>query len=237
MGSTRLPGKVLAEVAGRALLAHHLGRLQRCRRLDAVVLATTERPEDDLVAALGAQLGVGVFRGAAEDVLDRYARCAAAFEAEVIVRVTADCPLIDPGLVDALVALFLDQAPPVDYAAIDISRFPRGLDAEVFGRASLEEAAARAGRADEREHVTRYFQRRPERFTRRFLTRPANDGEPFDNGSLRWCVDEPVDLELIRRMLETLLPATPTFGWRDCLALLAAHPDWAALNRGVVQKT
>lgn len=231
IGSTRLPGKVLRPVAGRPLLAHHLSRLGRCRRIDRLVLATTTAAADDPVAAVAAALGVAVFRGAEDDVLARFAGAADAFGAGVVVRTTADCPLIDPDLSDQVIARFLAAWPAFDYGGLDVTTFPRGLDTEVFGRAALDRAAAEATDPADREHVTRYFYTHPERF--RIL--PPLSCEPPPPPT-RWCVDEPADLELVRRLLETLLPDHPAFGWRDCLAVLDAHPDWRALNLGVRQK-
>jgi len=232
MTSTRLPGKVLMEAAGKPLLAHHLGRLSRCRHLDALVLATTVNATDDPVADLAASLGVPVFRGSEHDVLSRYAGAADMAEADVVVRVTADCPLIDPDLVDRAVAVFLESDPPVDYLGIDVTRYPRGLDAEVFTRAALDEAAATATDPAEREHVTAHIYRRPERFRLGAPLQP--DGEAVEQ---RWCVDEQADLDLVRRLLETLLPEKPDFGWQDCCTVLRNHPDWADINRDVRQRT
>ncbi len=242
MTSTRLPGKVLMEAAGRPLLAHHLGRLARCRRIDALVLATTVNAADDPVADLAESLGATVFRGDEQDVLSRYAGAAAAAGAEVVVRVTADCPLIDPVLVDLAVAAFLagrEERPPLDYLNVDVGRFPRGLDAEVFTRAALDEAAAVAADPAEREHVTAYIYRRPDRFR---LGAPLGP-EPEAAGAAdavagqRWCVDEPADLLLVRRLLEALLPGRPDFGWQDCCNVLRDHPHWVGINRDVRQRT
>ncbi|HYH21579.1 MAG TPA: glycosyltransferase family protein [Azospirillum sp.] len=231
MTSTRLPGKVLMEAAGRPLLAHHLDRLRGCASVDAVVLATTVNATDDPVAAMADRMDVPVVRGDEHDVLGRFASAAEVHEAEVVVRVTGDCPLIDPGLVDAAVGLFLDgrkETPPVDYVAIDTARFPRGLDAEVFTRAALDEAAAQAADPAEREHVTPYIYRRPDRFHLGAPLRPEAPVEPH-----RWCVDEPADFELVRRVLEALPPG---FGWQDVCTVLRRHPDWYQLNRAVPQK-
>ena len=233
MTSTRLPGKVLMEAAGQPLLAHHLGRLARCRTLDGLVLATTVNGTDDPVAELAASLGVTVFRGGEHDVLARFAGAAALAGADVVVRVTADCPLIDPALVDRLVTAFLEAAPPLDYLSLDVTRFPRGLDAEVFTRAALEEAAANATDPAEREHVTAHLYRRPERF---------RIGAPLapEVGTVleqRWCVDEAADQELVRRLLGALLPENPGFGWQDCCKVLNQNPEWADLNGSVRQNT
>jgi len=233
MTSTRLPGKVLMEAAGQPLLAHHLDRLARCRTLDALVLATTVNGTDDPVAALAGSFGVPVFRGDEQDVLGRFAGAAAMAGADVVVRVTADCPLIDPALVDRVVTAFLEAAPPLDYLSLDVTRFPRGLDTEVFTRAALDEAAATAAEPAEREHVTAHIYRRPERF-RVGIPLAPEDGTVLDQ---RWCVDEPADLELVRRLLGAVLPENPGFGWQDCCKVLRQHPEWADLNGSVRQNT
>jgi spore coat polysaccharide biosynthesis protein SpsF len=231
MTSSRLPGKVLLPAAGAPLLHHHLTRLQRCRRVDAVAVATTVNREDDPVVALAEGLGLPVFRGDEADVLGRFAGCAAACGAELVIRVTSDCPLIDPVLIDGLVGLFLEAEPAAGFAMIDTGVLPRGLDAEMFPRSLLDEAAATATAAHDREHVTPYIRRRTA--PRQLLFR--GDAET-SAAHLRWCVDESADYELIRRLLEALGPVTPHFGWRDCLALIDRHPDWAELNRHVRQK-
>lgn len=233
MSSTRLPGKVLMPAAGRPLLAHHLDRLSSTPGLDAVVLATTVNATDDPVAACAESLGVQVFRGDEQDVLGRFAGAAALARADLVVRVTADCPLIDPALVGRLIAAFRDD-PSLDYLSIDSTRYPRGLDAEIFPRALLDEAATQATDPAEREHVTPYIYCRPERFR---LGTPLAPDEPVDPPGQRWCVDEPADYELVRRLLEALLPSNPAFGWQDCCKLLRDHPDWMDINRSVRQKT
>ncbi|HYC02654.1 MAG TPA: glycosyltransferase family protein [Azospirillaceae bacterium] len=232
MGSTRLPGKVLKEAAGKTLLQHHLERLGRVRHADRVVCATTDNPADDVLADHAQSLGVPVVRGSEADVLDRFHRAALAHQAGIIVRVTSDCPLIDPVLIDELLEMVLGSDPPPDHAGIDVSVFPRGLDAEAVRFEVLDEAWRLGHEPFEREHVTPYIYRRPERFRLALLTRPGTIPGPH-----RWCVDTAEDFELVRRLLETLLPGNPGFGWQDVLAVLRDHPDWAALNQGVVQKT
>ncbi len=235
MTSSRLPGKVLLEAAGKPLLVHHLERLSRSPGLDAVVLATTVNATDDPLVACAGGLGVRVFRGNEEDVLGRFAGAAAMAGAEVVVRVTADCPLIDPVLVGDLIAAFVAgraETPPLDYLSIDSTRYPRGLDAEILTRAALDEAASRATDPAEREHVTPYIYHRPDRFR---LGVPLAPGEEV--GAHRWCVDEAADYELVRRLLDALCPAGPDFGWQDCCKLLRDHPDWMDINRAIRQKT
>lgn len=233
MTSTRLPGKVLMPAAGRPLLAHHLERLSRTPGLDAIVLATTVNATDDLVVECAQSLGVTVFRGDEQDVLGRFAGAAALAEADLVVRVTADCPLIDPALVGRLITAF-QEGQPLDYLSIDSTRYPRGLDAEIFPRRLLDEAAATATDPAEREHVTPYLYRRPDRFRLGQALVPEVPVNPTDQ---RWCVDEPADYELVRRLLEALLPSNPGFGWQDCCRTIREHPDWVDINRSVRQKT
>lgn len=228
MGSTRLPGKVMLPLLGEPILSRVMRRSARARTLDAVVVATTTLPEDDAIVALAVAEGWPVERGSETDLLDRYLVAARAHAGEVIVRITSDCPLIDPDVIDRTVLAF--RAGAVDYASNTLApaTYPRGLDVEVVGRAALE----RAGREDRdpawREHATPYIYRHPELF--RLLRVPA----PDDRSDQRWTVDTPEDLELVRRIYEDL--GRDDFGWREALAVVEAHPDWIALNRDVVQK-
>jgi spore coat polysaccharide biosynthesis protein SpsF len=232
MTSTRLPGKVMREVLGQPLLYYHLSRLKRARLVDSLVVATTVNASDDVIASYCDKMKIPVFRGAEHDVLSRYEGAVEKFGAgaEIVVRVTSDCPLIDPEIVDATIQAYLSGQPDVDYVAVDNSRFPRGLDVEVFRRKALSAAAAEATEAAEREHVTPFIYRRKGRFSCATYTTPEN------HGGNRWCVDEPADFELIRRILEGLAPLKPDFGWRDCLQLLRENPDWSRLNAEVEQK-
>jgi spore coat polysaccharide biosynthesis protein SpsF len=231
MGSTRLPGKVMLPILGRPMLEWHLSRLSRCKQIDRLVVATTPDPQDDSITELCRSLGVAFFRGSETDVLSRYAGAAAAFNAATVVRVTSDCPLIDPQLVDEVIARYGAKRPQIDYVALDPQDFPRGLDTEVFSRQALIEADRDAVDLPEREHVTLHIHRRPSQF------RCARMSGAHRLGTHRWCVDEPADYELTRRMIETLAPVSPNFTWTDCLAVLAEHPDWSELNRSVKQKT
>jgi glutamate-1-semialdehyde aminotransferase/spore coat polysaccharide biosynthesis protein SpsF (cytidylyltransferase family) len=224
-GSRRLPGKVLADLGGAPVLARMVERLGRARTLAGIVVATTDRPGDDPVAALAADLGVGCFRGSEDDVLARFAGAAARFEADPIVRLTADCPLIDPALVDACVEAFL-ATPGCDYASLG-GEFPDGLDTEVIAWAVLRRAAAEARLPSEREHVTPFVWKRPETF--RCLSVPF----PARLGGRRWTVDEERDLAFVRAVWERLDRPGTHFGWREIEALLAREPALAAINGGI----
>jgi spore coat polysaccharide biosynthesis protein SpsF len=230
MGSTRLPGKVMLPILGRPMLGWHLMRLRRSKQIDRLVVATTTDPLDEGIVEFCRGLGVACFRGSESDVLARYAGAAAAFDAATVVRVTSDCPLIDPQLVDEVIASFGAKRPEIDYVALEPQNFPRGLDTEVFSRRALIKADQDAVDPPEREHVTPYIYRHPEQF--RCTRLPGAERL----GQHRWCVDETADYQLICRLIEGLAPTMPDFGWRDCLALLAKHPDWSELNRTVQQK-
>jgi len=220
MSSSRLPGKVLAPLLGRPMLAQQLERLGRAESLDRLVVATSSDASDDAVATLCAELGVGCFRGSLPDVLDRFYRAAEHFgPSQHVVRLTGDCPLIDPQLVDLLVAFHLECG--FDYAAnCRPPTLPDGLDAEVFTMEALAQAWAQAQDPFEREHVVPYIIRRPELFS---LGNWSLEAE--DYSGLRWTVDEPEDLAFVRRVYEALYPENPCFGWRDVLELLSRRPE------------
>ncbi|MGK9165859.1 glycosyltransferase family protein [Inquilinus limosus] len=224
MSSSRLPGKVMADLLGEPMLARQIERLRRCRTLDRLVLATSTEAADDALASLSARIGVECFRGSLDDVLDRFHAAAAGRGAEQIVRLTADCPLTDPDLIDALVELHV--AGGYDYSCNTLTpRYPDGLDAEVMRAEVLEAAWREATLPSEREHVTSFIYTRPERFRLGSLV-----GET-DLSDQRWTVDTPEDLALVRAVYAALYPKNPAFGTEDILTFLAAHPEIAALNR------
>lgn len=229
MGSTRLPGKVLLPLLGEPMVTMVMRRGGRAALVDRTVLATTERAEDDRLAELAHAEGWPVVRGSADDLLDRYLQAAAAHDADVIVRITSDCPLVDPAVIDATIAACL--AGGADYASntLEPRSFPRGLDVEVVTRAALERAGREDANAGWRQHATPYVYRHPEWF--RLLRVPAED----DQSMHRWSVDTAADYELVRRIVDGL--GRDDFGWRDALALVEAHPDWMDLNADVVQKS
>ena len=230
MGSSRLPGKVLMDLHGRPLLERQIERLRRSRTADAIVVATSTHARDDVIAELAERLGVGVFRGHEDDVLARYAGAAEAFQADVVVRITADCPLVDPEILDRCVERLLDDD-GLDYVSNTLQRtYPRGLDVEVVRRAVLERTRHEATDPADREHVTRFVWRQPERFRLGGVA----DGE--DRSALRWTVDTHDDLEVVRSVFDALYPERPDFSYADALAHAAAHPDVHARNRHVPQK-
>jgi len=229
MTSTRLPGKVLMPMAGRPMLSWQLERMRRARRLDRIVIATTTNATDDPIVAWCAALGCDVTRGSEADVLSRYAEAAQAFGAGTVVRLTSDCPLIDPQMIDEAVDRFGRSG--CDYLSNMLRpSFPYGLAVEVMTAAALREAQAEACDPQEREHVTPFIYWRPGRFVLESMA-----VEP-DLSHHRWTVDTPQDFELVSHILENLYPRLPGFGWRDVLTLLDEHPEWVKINAQVAQK-
>jgi len=226
-GSSRLPGKVLADLAGKPLLARVLERAQRIAGIAGVVLATTDVEADAAVAALGRACGVEVFRGNENDVLDRYYQAARATGADPIVRVTADCPLLDPAVSAEVVGAYRTGA--WDYVSnFADRRYPDGLDTEVFSFAALERAWREAALASEREHVTPYIWKHPERF------RLGGVAGAQDLSSLRWTVDQPADLDFVRAVFVALYREGEPFGMANVLDLLRRRPELRTINAGFI---
>lgn len=225
MSSTRLPGKVMAEVAGAPMIVRQIERLGRARRLDRIVVATSTDRSDDGLAAMLALHGVAVHRGPLDDVLTRFEGALQAFgPAEVLVRLTGDCPLADPDVIDATIALLLDQG--LDYAANTPTRrtYPKGLDVEVMRADGLLRAAREATDPYEREHVTPYLYRHPELFAQDFLSQAAEEGE------VRWTVDRPDDLAFVRAVYDGLYTADPEFSSDNVRAFVRGRPDLMRLG-------
>jgi spore coat polysaccharide biosynthesis protein SpsF len=228
MGSSRLPGKVLTDIGGQSMLQRVVSRAARARLLDAVVVATTTDTRDDAVVRECDRLGVLSFRGSENDVLDRYYGAARAFEADTVVRITSDCPLIDPQLVDRVVGELARQQ--ADYASNTlVLSYPRGLDAEAFTMASLTAAWENATEAYERVHVTPFLYRRPDRF------KLVNVACAEDVSSLRWTVDTPDDLRLLRCLFDRAVHLGDP-GWEDVLEIVRREPALRDINGHIRQK-
>jgi spore coat polysaccharide biosynthesis protein SpsF len=227
MGSNRLPGKVLADIEGHPMLWHVLWRVRAARTLDEVVIATTTESADDAIVAFCAENDVRCFRGSKTDVLDRYYHAARQYQAGVIVRITSDCPLIDPETVDKTVRAFL--AKEVDYASnVVVRTYPRGLDTEVMSFAALQATWSEAPQPYQRAHVTPYLYENPGRFTILSVT-----GEE-DNSAYRWTVDTSADLEFVREVYARF--KNETFSLDDVLQLMEREPRLPEINSSVVQK-
>jgi spore coat polysaccharide biosynthesis protein SpsF len=230
-GSTRLPGKVLLDLAGRPVLARVIERLRECRKLDEIIVATSSRKGDDAIEELCLELATPCFRGSEDDVLDRFYQAARSHKADTIIRITADCPLIDPALIDRMTTLFTELDPPADYLSNTLKRtYPRGLDAEIFSFQALEKAWRKASHPAEREHVTPYIYRRPEEF------RLAGYAAGPDLSHHRWTLDTPEDYALIRALYEALYRPGQSFGMMEIVNFLDTRPELYAVNRKIVQK-
>ncbi len=222
MGSSRLPGKVLAEVAGRPMLGYMLERLERSEQIGKLVVATSTQPADEQIATFCASVSVECFRGSEADVLDRYHQVASQHPdqaARAVVRMTADCPLIDPGIVDRAISMLLDSGGRLDYVSNSYERtYPDGLDVEAFSIEVLHHLFEQATDMWEREHVTLYLKQQAHPFRMGQITHDE------DLSGLRWTVDQAEDMVLVRAVYEELYPTNPLFSWLDLLAWLRARP-------------
>jgi len=228
MNSSRLPGKVLMDLGGETVLARVVQRIRRTSLVDEIVVATTGSTVDQAIVDECQRLGVSVFRGEENDVLDRYYQAARWMGAEGIVRITSDCPLIDPQITDKTIRSFLDRRP--DYASNALERtYPRGLDTEVMTRDALACAWREAEMPYQRAHVTPYFYENPNRFN--ILAVKGS----IDYSDHRWTLDTWEDLAFIRAVYDRL-NNDDSFTWHDALVVLQREPELMELNRGVMQK-
>lgn len=221
-GSSRLPGKVLLEIGGKTLLQIHLERLKRSKMIDKLIVATTHEPESELICRIASSLGVGCYKGALTDVLDRFYQAAKSECPDYVVRVTSDCPLIDPDVTDAVINLAIEN--DAKYCCnVFPPTFPDGLDVEVFKFSELESAWNNAKNATEREHVTPYIRTKYEGDARALF----NYAAPQDLSQLRFTVDEKEDLDLISHLIDEL---GDTKGWMAYVQYLQKNPDLIAIN-------
>ncbi len=223
MTSSRLPGKVMASVLGEPMIGRQIERLRRSARIDRLIVATSHEPSDDPLAAYCQGLGLDVVRGALDDVLGRFAAALADHpDADVVVRLTADCPLADPALIDAVIARH--HATGADYTSntLGTRTYPHGLDAEVVRAEVLMQAARLSEDPHEREHVTPYIYRRPEVFRLAGVTRRPSLAQ------LRWTVDVADDLAFVRGVYASLYPGDPAFTSEAVVALDPNSSTWQA---------
>jgi len=232
MTSTRLPGKVIADIAGRPLLSQLINRLKGTTQADEIMIATTSLRTDDAVEELAREDGVRCFRGDERDVLGRYWGAARAANADIVARVTGDCTVVDAAETDRVIRALREAPNGADYASNVMTRtYPRGLETEVFHMDVLERVV-RLGRSPEaREHVTWFINReRPDLFVRLSVEDEQN------NSDLRWTVDTTEDLEMVRRVYDGLALADTRLPYQQVLAYVRAHPEVSAINAGVVQR-
>jgi spore coat polysaccharide biosynthesis protein SpsF len=223
MSSSRLPGKVLKPILGEPMLARQIERLRRATTIDRLMVATSNDRSDDPIAALCAGLGIDCFRGSLDDVLDRFCQAAEQHQPEQVVRLTGDCPLADPAVIDAVVRFHL--AGGYDYSSNTLHpTFPDGLDVEILRYAVLAEAGREATSAFQREHVTPFIHQQPKRYRLGDVRRSP------DLSALRWTVDTAEDFELVSRIYAALYPTKPNFALDDIIALFKSSPDLAKIN-------
>jgi spore coat polysaccharide biosynthesis protein SpsF len=230
MGSSRLPGKVLFDLAGKTMLERVIERVQAINHIHTVIVATTTDSEDDPIAAEADRLGVEAFRGHPTDVLDRYYSAAKASDADAVLRVTADCPLLDPSLADLVIGKFLSTNS--DYCSnIRPPTFPDGLDTELLTMKALETCWKDAELKSDREHVTTYIRRtHPERFT------IANVEHDVDLSEMRWTIDEPKDLAFMQALVPELeAQFSNSTDFSLVLKVLETQPDIARLNSTIIR--
>lgn len=229
MGSNRLPGKVLKKISGKTLLEHLINRAGKARTIDKVIVATTDNPEDKKIADLAKKIGVDFYRGSENDVLDRYYQAAKEFKTvDTVVRLTGDCPLMDPGVVDRVVDFYKNNREKFDYVSnVRPPTFPDGMDTEVFSFAALEKSWQDAKLPSEREHVTAYIANHPEIF------RIGNLRYKKDFSNLRLTVDNKEDLALARKIFQLLYEENNNFTLEDILKLFENQPDLFAVNQHI----
>ena len=232
MNSRRLPGKMLADISGHPLLWHVVDRAQSSQLIQGIVVATVDSTADDPIAELCQNIGVPCFRGSEEDVLDRFYQAASRHRSSTVVRLTGDCPMIDPGVIDQVVGAQLEgqsdytsNVGSLDEGGHFLGRtFPDGLDVEAFTFETLERAWREANLPSEREHVTSYIYKHPDRFTIRQVKQEK------DISQLRWTVDGPDDLQVVRGIFGHLYSSEGRFTMDDVLGLLELHPQLAVAN-------
>lgn len=223
MSSSRLPGKVLKPLAGAPSLARQLERIERARKIDHVMVATSRNREDDVIAGLCRDLATECFRGSLENVLERYYQAAKRHQPDHVVRLTADCPMTDWRLIDDMIDDHCRHGN--DYSGIGMPRsYPKGLDAEIMTFAALEAAWRDSNTPYQREHVTPFLYQHKDRF------RMSGISQARDWSKLRWTLDTPADYAMIAAVYEALYPSNPAFNREEIMAFLLDHPQVRELN-------
>lgn len=225
LSSSRLPGKVLKPIMGRPMLAYQIERVKRARNIDQIIIATSSEPSDDSIVRLCDSMNVSCYRGSLNDVLDRFYHAALQYDTEHVVRLTGDCPLCDPFLIDYAITFHMKGS--FDYTSNTLEpTYPDGLDVEVCRFTCLEQAWRETKLPSDREHVMPFIHQQPERF------KLGGFKNAVDLSHLRWTVDGPLDFDVVSRIYEALYPKSPSFSMEDILAFLDTRPDLKTLNAG-----
>lgn len=228
MGSTRLPEKVMKNIMGKPMLWHVMNRLRHSKKLQDAIIATTDSKEDEVILEFARKNKIKSYAGSEDDVLDRYYQAAKKYSVKVIVRITADCPLIDPEVVDNLIKQFENGS--YDYISNNIEpTYPNGIDVEVFSFEALRKSWKEARMASEREHVTPYIKKNPDIFL------ILNVRSKKDYSYMRWSVDKERDLEFVREVYKRLYNKKKTFAMNDVIRLLKKNPELMNINKGTAR--
>lgn len=231
MTSSRLPGKVLMEALGQPLLHHLVSRLRAVPSLDGIVLATTVNATDDALDSFAKRERIGCFRGSEDDVMARVIGAAESVQADVVVEITGDCPIIDPQIVEQTIRMYCVH--DADYVGnAQIRSYPDGMDTQVFSLETLKRSASMTSAPLDREHVTLHIRNHPELFSQVHLVAPPEMHWP----ELGLTLDEPEDYELLKRIIEHFGEENFLFGCLDAVRLLRANPDWVAINKAIQRK-
>ena len=231
MNSSRLPGKVMRSILGQPMLKLQLNRIRQANNLDLLVVATTTQTQDESIARLARKLNILVFRGSQDNVLDRYYQAVQTYQAGTIIRLTADCPLIDPQIIDQAITIF--RSKKYDFVTNTlVDTFPRGMDVEVFSSQTLQSIWRQATSPYDREHVTTYVLSHPDKFHIYNLKATAELKRP----NLRLTVDEEPDFVLVKNIYKALYRSDPSFSLRDIIKFLDKHPQLKQLNQDIRQK-
>lgn len=222
--SSRLPGKALLPILGRPMLSWVIRRVSLAHTVDRIVVATTNEPDDNAIVALCRRENVECFRGSKDDVVDRFYQCARRYSPLGVLRITADCPLVDPGIIDMVVKRFLSSDARLDLVSNDGETYPDGLDAGIYSFRALERIFREATLPSDREHITPYIWTHPELFASEVIPCPENLSR------YRLTVDYQEDFELVTKVYEALYPENPHFAWTDVVRFLDRHPEIFALN-------
>ncbi len=234
VGSTRLPNKIFKEICNKPILWHVINRVKNAKLINNIVVATTILKEDDLTEEFCNNNAIKCFRGSSEDVLSRYYEAAKKFNADLIVRITSDCPFIDPVIIDNMLVEFINhfEKEKIDYLSNTIVRtFPRGLDVEVFPFPILEKVHYEAKKDFEREHVTPYIYLNPDMFN---MKNYKND---VDYSNYRWTVDTIEDYNLVKIVYNCLFKEDEIFLLEDILRLFKERPELNEINKDIKQKS
>lgn len=234
MSSTRLPKKVLLPILGKPLLIRMIERVQSAKLIGQLVIATSTNSDDDEIEKLCAGNNLICFRGHLIDLLDRHYQAGKKYEADAVVKIPSDCPLIDPKVIDKVLKYYIDNSDKFDFVSnLHPATFPDGNDVEIFSFSALERAWKEAGKQLEREHTTPYFWENPDKF--KIANVVWETGLDFSS-THRWTIDFEEDYQFIKKVYEELFPNNPAFGLNDIVNLLNEKPELAAINKKYLGK-